>query len=918
MTIRSDAAHLIGWGLEVLPAAKQHPLMDDWQHPHSAEQCLQEWDAHPNVKQAAAIMARSNLLVLDLDSDAGIEAWRAALPKDLAMQAACALSGGPNPKKPRTQRGIHLWFRRPSDFPVQDFLRGDKGFDVRAFGVILVPPTRHRDGTVYEWKRPLPATPDLLPMFPSNLPEVKALLAPSKGTSAKPILKSKSGLPTLDALIASPPVEGTRDAVLISTLGRFANRAWPRYDYARSEVDRAAAALVDIPTADVVDRFERAWAYEDRKRTDVFAELGVRVDPERLVTTVEVAVGSKDERTYEDRTWLPWVITDAQSVRDPVENENQWYITANVKVGLETRTRRAVVPAWRFKSNRDLEHSLSAENLALLSPGVPARESKMDARHRLQAVLQSTYPTDWVKIPPGLWSAADLLRRFDYESPHPYLFVSEQTTLDPQGRVIPMHDEHGQPTIPLMSRSRRTNYDIKIDRTEALQGWRDLLTFHFPEAMAPLAALTCMLPLKPLLVGRAFFPFLAVTGQAGSGKSNSAVGRLVAASGMQGGTGRITAAGAKRMMGESRTGWLWIDDIEDPGNLAEVLRQVTDERTMTQAISGASRGMNEFPLLQIPLLTGETLGSLEGERALEERVVHVELPGMVKDRRSLIDPKRAQWDDIEVWDRRFDGGASLAGPLVSAALEAVGGHSDPAQWLYDHVKALGSLTDQSDRLALKEGVLQFGARLATYLARGMPAAEAKAWYTAGYLEPIHPEINLIEALAKGTEERIQHDEAGRIMRRSSNVMRVICEFLAGLDSYQQAFVLPKNAKDGTATEHLQNYPVKVMLDQDHRPVVYVYLPGLERWAVNQRTNQSAGHRVVSKSNWAKELTERGWRPPKNVTQRVGQRVWRATTADAIRICHDIDFVFPAEARLPVLPPRPEGDLYDPEESDEWG
>ena len=919
MTTRSEAEALIAWGLEILPARAGHPVVSEWQQPRSPVACHDLWAKHPRASQAAAVMARSSLLVVDLDSDEGVAAWRSALPKSLGLNPAISLTSGP--KKGRTGRGMHLWFRRPVDFPVQDFLRGDLGFDLRAFGVILVPPTKsHKDGTIYEWQRPLPAAPELLPLFPHELPAIQALLAPSSGTKARPIGRSHSGLPTLDDLIAHPPVVGTRDAVLISTMGRFARQAWPRLEYARGEAERVAAAICggDMDESDVLERFERAWAYEDAKRTDVGQALGIDTDPEQMITTLEVSVGDKDHRSSERRCWLPWVISDARMVYDPVENEYTWEIQARRRAGLTTEERRAHVPSWRFSSNRDMERALNAAQLPVYSPGRPSKDPNLEARHRMERMLMSMFPTQWVQVPPGLWSAHDLRERYGFESPYPYLFVSQEVMLDPQGRPIPAHDHLGNPTIPLLSRSDKAKFPMVIERKEALEGWRDLCTFHFPEAMAPLAALTIMLPLKPLLVGRAFFPFLAVTGQAGAGKSNSALGRLVAASGMQIGTGRITAAGAKRMMGESRAGWLWVDDIEDPGALAEILRQVTDERTMSQAISGTSKAMNHFPLLQMPLLTGETLGSLEGERALEERAVHVELSGMVKDRMSLIDPSRKQWDDIEAWDRRFGGGSLLAGPLVSAVLDAVGRHPDATHWLYDQLKALGSISDSSDRLALKEGTLQFGVRLATWLARGMPDDEADVWYRPEYAAAIHSEVNLIEALAARAPDRIQHDASGRVVRRTSNVMRVICEFLAGLNSYDQAYILPKRGTGEKAMDHLIVTPVKVRISYDRDPIVFVYLPGLVAWAKQQK-GPGAGHRVVSKTNWERELEERGWDRPTNPDQRFRARVWRATPEDSLRILHEVNYEFPAEARMPTLPSAPEGHLFPAgKESDEWG
>lgn len=161
------AEHYYRLGLPVVPVApgskfpavpwtpfqREYPTLDEieaW------------WEATPEAGIAAVLQA-SPFLVVDEDGP------HAA---DLVRDAGWCVPGSPIVRT--GSGGHHRWFRKPAGVVVRDRIRllHDDGsqVDVRATGVVILPPTIHPNGRAYEWLTPLD-DPEAVPLAPDSLLE---------------------------------------------------------------------------------------------------------------------------------------------------------------------------------------------------------------------------------------------------------------------------------------------------------------------------------------------------------------------------------------------------------------------------------------------------------------------------------------------------------------------------------------------------------------------------------------------------------------------------------------------------------------------------------------------------------------------------------------------------------------------------
>jgi hypothetical protein len=160
-----------------------------------------------------------------------------------------------------------------------------------------------------------------------------------------------------------------------------------------------------------------------------------------------------------------------------------------------------------------------------------------------------------------------------------------------------------------------------------------------------------------------------------------------------------TFASLRNMAASHRNGIVWIDDLDDPANLMELLRAATSGGTLAkmgedrESIIGAT-------IVSPVVISGEALG-LGNQKALLDRAIILKA-GSPTGRTSHHDPERPQWDDVLALREQYPGGlADVAGWLVQEALA----RSVPA------LAALKDLRSGSGRVADKFAILRAGARL---------------------------------------------------------------------------------------------------------------------------------------------------------------------------------------------------------------
>lgn len=101
------------------------------------------WEDAPNANIGVATGEASGIIVLDVDGAEGRDSLNGySLPDTVTVSSG------------RTDGGCHYWFRYPGS-PVKNVIGLRPGLDIRADGgYVIVPPSRHHSGKLYEWGSP--------------------------------------------------------------------------------------------------------------------------------------------------------------------------------------------------------------------------------------------------------------------------------------------------------------------------------------------------------------------------------------------------------------------------------------------------------------------------------------------------------------------------------------------------------------------------------------------------------------------------------------------------------------------------------------------------------------------------------------------------------------------------------------------
>lgn len=146
------------WGIDVdsggctcaqgraCPSAGKHPRSAAWQKHASAdpEFVAGTWEHYGENANVGIVAGPSGLAIVDIDGDAGLDAFRRVSGGEVATDLVV-----------KTRRGWHLYFEAGA---AAEILRpfvgtGDlAGLDLRAgASFVVAPPSRHADGGRYTW-----------------------------------------------------------------------------------------------------------------------------------------------------------------------------------------------------------------------------------------------------------------------------------------------------------------------------------------------------------------------------------------------------------------------------------------------------------------------------------------------------------------------------------------------------------------------------------------------------------------------------------------------------------------------------------------------------------------------------------------------------------------------------------------------
>ncbi len=164
----------LGWCIIPITARSKKPATRwlEYQKRVSTNDELQEWFGHGIERNMAVILGQisGGIYVRDFDTEQSYENWRAYDP-DLASSCPTV----------RTARGYHVYFRSLKALTTRTFddgeFRGDGSY-------VLLPPSIHENGHVYQWIH--------RPTFPSLVPTLSESILKSPGFATDSLYDSSS------------------------------------------------------------------------------------------------------------------------------------------------------------------------------------------------------------------------------------------------------------------------------------------------------------------------------------------------------------------------------------------------------------------------------------------------------------------------------------------------------------------------------------------------------------------------------------------------------------------------------------------------------------------------------------------------------------------------------------------------------
>lgn len=249
-----------------------------------------------------------------------------------------------------------------------------------------------------------------------------------------------------------------------------------------------------------------------------------------------------------------------------------------------------------------------------------------------------------------------------------------------------------------------------------------VLTFHDETPLAVAASWMVMSLVQSAIIQHSsHFPVMAVEAPSGSGKTTGALSMLrQLLTGNTSGPAQGTIPDVRQKLASTRSGFVHIDDLDEPKSVFEMLRLSTADGTkMMRSHASGFMASQHSQLTGTILLTGEHLG-LRSQKALADRIVLLELTDP-SDRKSQIPGREhlSQWLDVTALQRRYPGStgmAALAGTVVAEVL----------RWLDDVEALIDETKPCAGRLGDKYAVILAGACFVDHL-----LGDPKAWTKKG-------------------------------------------------------------------------------------------------------------------------------------------------------------------------------------------
>lgn len=729
------ARQLADLGLQVLPARYKHEIKSPvvkWR-PYKdtpiTDRLLRQWFSGGNKNYWVLCGKLSGVVVLDTDSAEGEQWWRSQEGMaDLMDRTACV----------KTSKGHHYWFRIPSSWTkiIQSWAvhpetneTDNISFDFRAEGGgVIAPPSVHETGHVYAWTRPfseiLEAPEALLSgQFRDSAPAPRS----SKVGNATPVSAAARGAggvvrSLLTGLLQSPPAKGGRNDWMARVAGHYASHYRGQEDLFWLHCSQANSMMGEpLEEAEFTKTCQSLWDKEHGKADEEVSGAStfkasdgwIRGTGRRIFTQVRKVDPETGDVEFGAEEWADFDIKAMGiSVSEDGDEADYW-----VRVFRDVGPVDAILPGRILGDTARLNVWLTNLRVSILPPdNIYPRGGGHGTR--ILRYLESQKPTK-MKVAHVLgWDDTILQGKGG--------FITHEGVMTADG-IINFETAGVRPDPALQSRGVAAHhYGRRHSRGEARRVLREVLTFQQEELTSVFGAWWAACLLKPQIQRKSsLFPFMAIEAPSESGKTNGFFDLMVQMNGNTRGETVPTFAALRSMTAAHSNGIVWIDDLDNPQHLMELLRAATSNGTITKmsdSKSGSWTATSDSRMVAPIVLSGESLG-INTQKALVDRAVTVNATSPT-DRMSLHDPKRKQWDDVLALREKYPNGLSaVAGWLVELALQ----HETQTLAALKQAKALAGRGRNAD----KNAILLAGARLLDCLTAHNKEEVGQAWSQEG-------------------------------------------------------------------------------------------------------------------------------------------------------------------------------------------
>lgn len=672
------ANELAQFGFNILPARHgQKAPRINWKEYAETRTAplLKSWFGSKPSNYWMATGGISQAFVLDIDNDEAERWWREDAGLSSAMDGTVAV---------KTAKGHHYYFWVPEDDRTKgwSYHDGDLHFDVRGTGQgVVVPPSVHESGVIYEWVRKPDPSHEHLGMVPApdwikNLESVRKHVRglgkadPSqktrKASKVTEDLTERDPLPAgnvrsmLSELLTSPPKgEGGRNNWLTRVAGHYAKTYRGQQDLYLIHMEIANRSLTDpLPRAEFTKTVRSVWDSEQANHPERgIEESGYLVSAGDSILT-QIRVGKGDTSELKLAEWSDFDIRVHNVVADETGAEVVYDSTLVRK--FDKKHIPVVVEGSTLGQPQKLQKWLGSHGVSIARPDTTYPASPQDAT-RLLRYLNAQDAPKAAMVPHLGWN------------PKAQGYLTFDGVIRPGANALePFTTVRPNPALRV-NNVAACHYGFEGTRDEARAVLKEVYTFHYEETSAVFASWWAACFLKPQIQTRlSLFPLMAIESASGAGKTNGMFSLMVRMNGNLTGPQTITGAAARDQIAANQNGIVWMDDLDRLDRLEEMLRATTSNESVSK--KGFDNTANVTVQLVAPVIvSGEFLG-LGSQKALMDRSVVLN-PRRPDDRMSLKRPDRPQWDDVVALVKKYPsannrpGLAVLAGHYAQMALE---------------------------------------------------------------------------------------------------------------------------------------------------------------------------------------------------------------------------------------------------------